>query len=478
MTSLPAGAPVGVVGAGAMGVGIAQVAAAAGHPVQIFDVSPEAAERGRQRLADSLAAQISRGRMERAEADSLLDRVVVTSTLDSLATCRLVIEAIYEDPAAKLEVFQQLEPDLEADAIICSNTSSLSISQLGGGLARPERFAGFHFFNPAPAMKLVEVVAGLATSDGTIDTLMESARAWGKVPVRARSTPGFIVNRIARPFYAEALALVEEGLEPATIDEVMRRGGGFRMGPCELMDLIGHDVNYAVTSSVFTATYNDPRFRPSVVQRELVHAGWTGQKAGRGFYTYPRTHSPADVQPEAAVNAAQVLPGVGLDGPASVDGTEIARSDGRSALRREADTGSPCIVFDLFGAHDADLLGYARSPSVPPPLVDRFEATVRERGLHPVELPDTPGLLVLRTVAMIVNEAFDAVHLRVTNESDADLAMVHGVNYPQGPLGWGRAIGLDSIVAVIDNLHAETGDPRYRCSMRLRREAVANTVPV
>lgn len=470
MSGLPGSAVVGVVGAGAMGAGIAQVAAVHGHPVRLFDAVPGAAEAARDRLARSLETRVARGRIDSAEAAALLARITPVPALERVADAALVIEAVVEDPQVKRSVFQDLEAVVAPEAYLCSNTSSLSISQLAAGLERPDRVAGLHFFNPAPVMALVEVVSGLATAEATIAVLIDTVRGWGKVPVRARSTPGFIVNRIARPFYGEALALVEQGIPPATIDGLLRRGAGFRMGPCELMDLIGHDVNHAVTRSVHAATYGDPRFRPSLVQQELVDAGWTGQKAGRGFYDHAAGDLPTLAADEVPPGTAP-LPGVELGRATEVEGVVVDTSDGRSALQRELDEGVPCLVHDLVGRPDADLVGYACSPSVPTGFGHRFAATLAASGTGAVRLPDLPGLVVLRTVAMIANEAFDAVHLQVADEEEADLAMVHGVNYPEGPLAWGRRLGVGRLLAAIEHLRRETADPRYRVSLRLRQEA-------
>ena len=261
MAALSALQPVGVVGAGAMGAGIAQVAALAGHPVRLFDLRADTARQAVDSQRAQLAQLAGKGRLDAALAEAASARLSAVSELAELAGCALVIEAIVEQLEAKQALFSQLEAIVGDDALLASNTSSISLTAIAAPLTRPQRLAGLHFFNPAPRMALVEVIAGLATAPEVIDTLMATARAWGKTPVRAKSTPGFIVNRVARPYYAEALRLAQEGAaSPATLDALLREAGGFRMGPFELMDMIGHDVNFAVTSSVWRGYFHDPRF--------------------------------------------------------------------------------------------------------------------------------------------------------------------------------------------------------------------------
>lgn len=278
---------VGVVGAGTMGAGIAQVCAAAGLGTLLWDVSRDRIDRGIGGIAAALDRLVGKGRMQRDEADALLGRISPRETLEDLARCPVVIEAVVEDAAVKREIFSRIAPAAPSGALLATNTSSLSVTALAAGLPRPDRFLGLHFFNPPPVMKLVEVVRGHATGEEALADAAAFARRLGKVPVTAADTPGFIVNRVARPFYLEALKILGEGTaEVEQIDRIVRSAGGFRMGPFELMDLIGIDVNLAVTKSVWEQTFGEPRFRPHPIQQRMVDSGRLGRKSGRGFYGY------------------------------------------------------------------------------------------------------------------------------------------------------------------------------------------------
>ena len=285
----PETAPVGVLGAGAMGSGIAQVAAVAGHAVILLDVDEAAAGRARAAIETALAREAEKGRLTPAASEAARARISYVASGDPgpFAHCGLVIEAIVERLEPKRESLAAVERVVPPDAILATNTSALSITAIASGCQRPDRILGLHFFNPAPVMPLVEVVRGHATSKGLVDTAASVVRRWGKITVVAQDTPGFIVNRIARPFYGEALRILDEGIADCpTIDWAMRTLGGFRMGPFELMDLVGNDVNFAVTSAVYEGFFFDPRYKPSLTQRRLVEANLLGRKTGRGYYDY------------------------------------------------------------------------------------------------------------------------------------------------------------------------------------------------
>jgi 3-hydroxybutyryl-CoA dehydrogenase len=278
---------IGIVGSGAMGAGIAQVAATAGHKTIIFDTNAAALEKAQKNLKDSLEKLVSKEKISKEKADSIIQLTTFVNNLDSLKECGLIIEAILENIDIKQTVFKNLESIVSEHCVLASNTSSLSITSIASACQKPERVLGIHFFNPATLMPLVEIIPGVATNSSIAEACKFLIDSWGKVTVMAKDTPGFIVNRVARPFYSEALRIYDEQIaDMATIDWAMKEIGGFKMGPFELMDLIGHDVNYIVTETVWTQFYYDPRFKPSLSQKRLLEAKFLGKKSGRGFYDY------------------------------------------------------------------------------------------------------------------------------------------------------------------------------------------------
>ena len=498
--------PVLVVGAGIMGSGIAQVAAQAGHTVFLFDQREGAASAARSELGRTLAGLVAKGKLDAAAMEASLARIEPVATLQAAASARLVVEAIVERLDAKRALFQQLEGFLSPDALLATNTSSISVTAIANGLRQPGRLVGMHFFNPVPLMKLVEVISGLQTRPECAAAVFELARAWGKVPVHARSTPGFIVNRIARPYYAETLALLQEqAAAPHELDACLR-AAGFRMGPCELMDLIGHDTNYAVTQSVYEANHFDKRFVPSIVQRELVDGGLLGRKSGRGFYRYPEgapalaaRSLPTPVLtgsvevhgrgPVADWLATAVNRAAGRDVPRrpdsdwtglAIDGAILALTDGRTASDLAAGHGCDVAMFDRFevAAHaKARALAYAVCEGAASGWPDQAAAWLAAFGFLPVPVLDVPGLVVARTLAMLINEAADAVAQGVCSAEGADAAMKLGVNYPRGPFEWlaewgeTPASAAAAVVQLLDALDAHCRGERYRASAWLRRRA-------
>ncbi len=497
---LPQDAEVGVIGAGAMGVGIAQVAAQAGHRVRLFDTRMGAAEAARAGVEKVLAAQAAKGRIDAAQATAAVERIVPVHTLGDMACTRLVVEAIIEDLAVKRKLLGELEVIVEPAAILASNTSSFSITALAAGMKHPGRVVGMHFFNPAPLMPLVEVVSGLATDPLTAATVHATAAAWGKSPVFAASTPGFIVNRCARPFYAEALRLLaEHAAEPATIDAVMREAGGFRMGPFELADMIGLDVNLAVTRSVWEAYFHDPRYTPSVLQQELVNGRCFGRKTGRGYYVYgdAQAKPSPDTQPAQSpprrvraigdgtfVRALSTRLGAAGVVVEAVASGEAAGAEGfrvGEALLLQSDGRTATAVGVALGCDDVVLcdlaLDYATCARLAVARGDRCSdsgwasavGALQAAGIAVSRLDDVAGLVVLRTVAMLANEAADAVTQGIASAADTDFAMRKGVNYPQGPLAWADAIGVARVASVLRHLAAHYGEDRYRLSPLLSR---------
>src|SRR5450830_504101 len=443
MAALEKNSIVAVIGSGAMGAGIAQVAAAAGYRVKLNDTRPEAVSKALADIARMYGKLAEKGRMTVDEAAAATARLQAAVTLADVAGAALVVEAIVENLDIKRGLFAELEKLVGDNCILATNTSSISVTATAAGLRVPGRLVGMHFFHPVPLMALVEVISGLATDTAVAQTVYDTAAAWGKNPVHAKSTPGFIVNRVARPFYAEGWRLLNErAADAATIDAVLREAGGFRMGPFELMDLIGHDVNFSVTQSVFGAYFNDPRFTPSVLQQEMVNAGFLGRKSGRGFYLYGEG-APA---PVAQAESAQATPefvalsaAIGGDGrghsgvihtlaqrlehsgftvssrvllegqahdsaPAlHCNGAAIYLTDGRSATQRAHDNQhADTVLFDLaLDYASAKRIALARadqcSDSAYAAVVGLFQAA----GFIVTRLDDVPGLAVMRTVAML-----------------------------------------------------------------------------
>ena len=375
MTSLLFNQKAMVVGAGAMGGGIAQVLVEAGWEVLLYDTQDASLENGIARVRGVWDKLVEKGKINDAQRSAYNKQLSAAYVLREAAEVSLVIEAIYENLDAKRSVFTTLDDVVRDECILATNTSSLSVSSIAAGVKRAERVVGLHFFNPAPLMPLVEIVPGVATDPAVVEACVAAVAAWGKVGVVAKDSPGFLVNRIARPFYGEALHLFEEQMaDMATIDWALTELGGFRMGPFALMDLIGHDVNYVVTETIWKQFYCDPRFRPSLSQKRLLEAGWLGRKSGRGFYDY------------------------------------------------------------------------RNGASLPEPTRDEVLGRA----------------IVNRVVAMLINEAADAVYRAIGSESDVETAMLKGVNYPKGLLAWGREWGWTKVCDQIEALRERTGDPRYR----------------
>ncbi|MDC9581051.1 3-hydroxyacyl-CoA dehydrogenase [Xenorhabdus sp. PR6a] len=521
--------PIAVIGAGTMGIGIAQVAAQAGHSILLFDANREAADQALDNLRDRLHHRVEAGKADASATKALLRRITPVNSLHALAPSDLVIEAIVEQLDAKQHLFQQLEAICSHQTLFTSNTSSLSITAIAGVLSAPQRMAGLHFFNPAPLMKLVEIVQGLETSLQTVATLTTLMADWQKQPVICRSTPGFIVNRIARPFYAEALRALEEQIAaPATLDAVLKESGGFAMGPLQLMDLIGHDVNYTVTESLFHAFYCDPRFQPSLRQKELVEANHLGRKRGRGFYRYDikgnkgkketqrqpqialkHFHAKADVKESKAQKQPMRIKATGhwtvlphfvalLQQPElqqqygitfeesqndrfhsptlQIDDIQLTLTKGRSCSQIADEVRSPVMQFDLSANHQsASIITLSAACQNTPQQTAKVISFLQSLGKQVILLPDYPALLTMRTVAMLCNEALDAVNKGIASAEDIDLAMRYGMNYPIGPLAWGKQLGWKHILTTLENLQKFYGEPRYRPAPLLRQLAAGHT---
>ncbi|MFF8931067.1 3-hydroxyacyl-CoA dehydrogenase [Streptomyces longwoodensis] len=496
MTALDLSSPVAVVGTGTMGQGIAQVALVAGHPVRLYDAVPDRAREAAAAIGARLDRLVEKGRLTAADRDAARARLRPADDLAGLADCALVVEAVLERLDVKQELFRSLEEVVSPDCLLATNTSSLSVTAIGGALSHPGRFVGLHFFNPAPLLPLVEVVSGFATDVTSATRGYETARAWGKTPVACADTPGFIVNRIARPFYAEAFAVYEaQAADPATIDAVLRESGGFRMGAFELTDLIGQDVNESVTHSVWQSFFQDVRFTPSLAQRRLVESGRLGRKTGRGWYDHrdgaerPEPHTAEKQQPPAYVVAEGDL------GPASEllamireAGIEVREEDEDNGTRLVLPGGGQLALAD--GQTSVEFrdvvyfdlaLDYRRATRIAlSACQDTGARTVSEAtglfqalGKDVSLIGDVPGMIVARTVARIIDLAYDAVAKGVATEEDVDTAMRLGVNYPLGPFEWSRRLGRTWACSVLDDLHQRDPSGRYAPSLALYRHSFA-----
>ncbi|MBJ3813630.1 3-hydroxyacyl-CoA dehydrogenase PaaC [Shimwellia pseudoproteus] len=488
---------IAVIGSGTMGAGIAQLAASAGHPVQLYDISPAATARGLESIARSLQGRVDKGRLTPEAYQATLGRLHAADQLTDLADADIVIEAAAEKLEVKQQLFRALAEICAPQTLLTTNTSSISVTAIASGIAHPGRIAGLHFFNPAPVMKLVEVVKGLDSDSQTIESLCQLAGRWGKTAVRCQSTPGFIVNRVARPYYAEAWRALEEQVAPAAvIDAALRDGARFPMGPLELTDLIGQDVNFAVTCSVFNAFWQERRFLPSLVQQELVLAGKWGRKSQQGVYRWPRQHDELPVvralpQEAAASLQRQGGPGMWLNGMArltahlsqsdlvadvpflELDEVLVMATNGESAQQLARRYNRPVVVLDLADDYvNTPLVVMAAAATNRPDQTAKAIHFFQQQDKQVLLVADYPGLLAWRTVAMLVNEALDAVQKGVASADDIDVAMRLGVNYPHGPLAWGESLGWQRVLTVLENLQKHYGEERYRPSSLLRERAL------
>ena len=513
---------VGVVGAGTMGGGIAQLAVLTGARTLLHDPVPEALERGAVALRANLAKGAERGRWSTEEAEAASARLETVGSLEELAPCELVIEAAPERLDLKRDLFGRLAEIVTADCVLASNTSSIPITAIAGAVgANPERVVGMHFFNPAPLMRLLEVVAGEASGEAALARARALGEAMGKVVIDAADGPGFLVNRANRPFGLEALRLVTEQIASVEqVDRIARLGGGFRMGPFELMDLVGVDVGFDVAKSFAELSFGEPRWRPSPLSARMVAAGRTGRKSGRGFYDYrDGPHRPDDPAepPRAELPSAPGGPVVVIAGeiPLALELIERAEEAGWD-VRTPAEAGGevPFLILDCGASeddpplqggpqaiclHDGSLAAldpggaavgfHALPPLEPGGLVEltrgpdsrdaaaraaeRFFATL---GFHTEWVGDAPGLALGRIVCQLVNEAAFAVGEGVGTPADLDAGMVHGLNHPRGPLAWGDQIGLDHVLAVLDALWDEYREERYRAAPLLRRLVLSGRV--
>lgn len=510
MRQVTTGDPVAVIGAGTMGAGIAVVAALAGHPVRLYDTRPGAAAAAAEVARAHLAGDASRERIPAAQAEAAAARLRPVGAIADLAGCTLIVETVTESLAAKRSTLRAAEDAVADDALLATNTSSISVTAIAAALRRPERLVGLHFFNPATRMDLVEVVRGDRTAAKAVDAAADLARAWGKTPVACLSTPGFVVNRIASPFYGEAQRVIELGAaSPATLDAVLREAGGFRMGPFELGDLVGQDVNLAVTRSVWEQTFHDARYAPTVWQQRLVDAGRLGRKTGRGVYAYGAGNAPLDAEPVDAPGRRPPAEVELLDDDFGVMAPFLNRVEAGGVRIERVTTADPDTIEDLPGLRlpgggllrvtdgstarswqleapgGVVLLDWAHDPAtctrvalMAPRDIDlqALESAIglcQAAGVSVSLIGDVAGGIVARTVAMLVNEAVDLVARGEATATDVDVAMLLGTGYPSGPLEWGDRLAAVRVAAVIGELHEECPSGRYRLSPRLDEAIIA-----
>ncbi|MFS4684796.1 3-hydroxyacyl-CoA dehydrogenase NAD-binding domain-containing protein [Klebsiella pneumoniae] len=437
-------ATVAVIGSGTMGAGIAEVAAAAGHPVRIFDINPKAVDLAIEGIAGRLASRVARGKLASEQADALLARLHPAHDLAALADADLVIEAASERLEVKTALFTQLAEICAPSTLLTSNTSSISITAIAAGVKNPERVAGLHFFNPAPVMKLVEVVSGLATSTEVVEQLCPVSYTH----LKKKGGGGQVAA-------------------PEVIDAALRDGGGFPMGPLALTDLIGQDVNFAVTCSVFNAFWQDRRYLPSLLQQELALAGRLGKKSSHGVYRWPAETLPDAALPPVMMGAESVT--VRSDNVTELDDVLLLETEGETALALSIKHHRPVVVYDLCAS---DTVVLAAAATNAPAATDKAVHYFQQQGKKVLRIVDYPGLLVWRTVAMLINEALDAVQKGVASPQDVDTAMRLGVNYPHGPLAWGERLGWRRVLQLLENLQHHYGEERYRPSSLLRQKAL------
>ncbi|NIM31092.1 MAG: 3-hydroxyacyl-CoA dehydrogenase [Pseudomonas stutzeri] len=486
---------VAVVGTGAMGRGIAQMAAQAGAEVWLFDAQAGAAAGARDALTKTWDTLQAKGKLDAAGRDANVQRLRVAEALQDLAGCDLVVEAIVERLDVKQTVFKQLEDVVAPDAVLVSNTSSLSVTAIAAALRHPARFAGYHFFNPVPLMKVVEVIAGLKTDPAVCERLAGFTRAYGHTPVSAQDTPGFIVNHAGRGYGTEALRVAGERVADfATLDRILKDQMGFRLGPFELMDLTALDVSHPVMESIYHQYYEEPRYRPSVITAQRLAGGVVGKKVGEGFYKY--ADGAAQVPPEPPVPAVDTLPPVWVSPKAArrqelyqllknLDARiETGAAPSEQALILVAPLGMDVTTLAAVERLDATrTLGIdmmledsatkrrvlATNPATRPDMRDAAHALFARDGKAVSVVRDSGGFVTQRVVATIVNIAADMCQQGICSPADLDVAVTLGLGYPMGPLAMGDRIGPTNVLEILFNLQTVYGDPRYRPSPWLRR---------
>lgn len=486
-----------VVGAGVMGTGIAQIAAQAGVEVLLFDNREGAAQNACENLHQTFDKLVGKGKISASDAQATLERVRVANALTDLSDVDLVVEAIIERLDAKQALLAQLEAVVRDDCILATNTSSLSVTSIARECRKPERVAGFHFFNPVPLMKVVEVIDGLATDPCVGDSLQALATRMGHRGIRAKDTPGFIINHAGRAYSTEALQILKEGVaEPAEIDRILREGLGFRMGPLELFDLTALDVSHPVIESIYNQFYQEPRYRPAALTRQMLEAGYVGRKVGRGFYRYANGQMVDAPQPQS-VPVVEAMPPVWLGAENDADLVSLSAMLERLGAQVEQGSTPSDAALCLLAPYGVDATSAAQRFGVDPtrtvcidPLLDctRYRtlmvtpatrtdmrhaahALLARDGVGVSVINDSVGFVAQRVLALIVNLAGDIVQQRIASVEDLDEGVRRGLGYPQGPLAWGDSVGAQRLLTILERMTELTGDPRYRPGPWLRRRA-------
>lgn len=486
---------VGIVGTGAMGRGIAQIAAQAGSVVKLMDSQAGAAEKAREAICAQWDKLVEKGRMETTAASSHKASLLTAGTLADLADCELIVEAIVERLDVKKALFAELEAIVSAQTVLATNTSSLSVTAIAAALKHPERFAGYHFFNPVPLMKVVEVIAGLKTDEAVCRALADYARQMGHTPVQAQDTPGFIVNHAGRGYGTEALRIVSEGVADfATIDRILRDQAGFKLGPFELMDLTALDVSHPVMESIYHQYYEEARYRPSVITAQRLAGGMLGRKTGEGFYRY--ADGAMQLPAEAPVPQVAEMPPVWVSPRASRRSELLQLLKNLGAKIETGQSASPQALmvvaplgFDITTVAVVERLDPARTvgidmliddaatrrrvlatnPATRTDMRDAAHALFARDGKAVSVIRDSGGFVTQRVVATIVNIASDICQQGICSPKDLETAVTLGLGYPLGPLAMGDRYGPTNVLEVLFNMQTVYGDQRYRPSPWLRR---------
>ncbi len=489
------GLVVGVVGAGAMGRGIAQVAAMGGCTVKLYDANEAASKQALEQIAGLLHRAADKGRMSAEEAEAALGRIEIIAAMEGFAPCQVVVEAVIEDLEIKRQVFAALEAIVDAGAVLATNTSSLSVTAVAAQCANPERLAGFHFFNPVPVMKLVEVIAGVRTAPWVSDFLTGLGARMGRVPVQVADVPGFLVNQVGRGYNIEAAHMLGENITvPVDIDRIMRDAAGFRMGPFELLDLTALDVTHTATVQIYGQHYDEPRYRPSSMMQTRLDAGLLGRKSSQGYYSYdggqqqvpdeapapaydgrPVWVCPAEPDGAAALTALIEALGGKLEVAAAPSAealilvTPLGQDATTAALESALDARRTVAVDTLCGLNARRTL--MTTPITEPEFAASAHGLLASDGTAATVIRDSCGFVAQRIIAMIVNIGCSIAQTGAATPEDIDKAVQLGLNYPHGPLGFGDFYGPSRILAILQAIHTLTGDPRYRPTSWLRRRA-------